>query len=214
MSDQPYAASQPVTLIDSSAVTGRGGRERNEDSFAREELSGRALWVVADGLGGHEAGGVASRVAVDAITRTFQGSSEAVGQDLLLGCMTAAEEAIAAEQALSPTLRSMRTTAVLAVTDYSVVQWAHLGDSRLYLFRERGIIAQTQDHSVPQALAGRARSAQTRFGIMKIAVVCYACLERVTFDRPSLQLFPSRKTTHCSSVLMGSGARARAGDGG
>ena len=62
-------------------------------------------------------------------------------------------------------MAQMRTTAVIAISDFRSIIWGHIGDSRLYYFRTGRIDSQTRDHSVPQALcnAGEIKPADIRF---------------------------------------------------
>jgi protein phosphatase len=136
-------------------------RTSNEDSYCTRPDLG--LFVVADGMGGHVAGEVASRIVVDAI-EAFVG--ETVSADLqstwphafdlglgvdgnrLKGAFHLANQKLAREVAGSQDLRGMATTAsalLLAPDDSAVL--AHVGDSRIYLLRGGSIERMTQDHS-------------------------------------------------------------------
>lgn len=131
------------------------GRRRasNEDSYcARPDIG---LFVVADGMGGHVAGEVASRLAVDAIEATIV-SGEccdtstrqlSLAEQRLQAAFQHASRSIVSETSQHPRLRGMATTAsALLVSDDG---WAigHVGDSRVYLWRD-GVLQQlTRDHS-------------------------------------------------------------------
>ncbi len=131
------------------------GRRRasNEDSFcARPDIG---LFVVADGMGGHVAGEVASRLAVDAIEATIisgeccqDGPRQlSLAEQRLQAAFQQASRSIVSETSQHPRLRGMATTAsALLVTEDG---WAigHVGDSRVYLWRN-GVLQQlTRDHS-------------------------------------------------------------------
>jgi protein phosphatase len=136
-------------------------RASNEDSYCTRPDLG--LFVVADGMGGHVAGEVASRIVVDAI-EAFIGQT--VSADLqttwphafdlslgiegnrLKGAFHLANQRLAREVAGSLDLRGMATTAsavLLSEGDKAVV--AHVGDSRIYLWRQGALQRITQDHS-------------------------------------------------------------------
>jgi PPM family protein phosphatase len=136
-------------------------RTSNEDSYCTREDLG--LFVVADGMGGHVAGEVASRIVVDAI-ESFVGDTVAsdpqstwphpfdlgIGVDgnRLKGAFHLANERLAHEVAGSQDLRGMATTAsVLLLTSDTTAVLAHVGDSRIYLLRDGKIDRMTQDHS-------------------------------------------------------------------
>ncbi|MFZ4625322.1 MAG: PP2C family protein-serine/threonine phosphatase [Rhodoferax sp.] len=129
-----------------------GGRKVNEDAANNLLLSeAQGCWVVADGLGGHGGGDVASSVAVNSIINAYQAkpefSGEQLGQMLVL-----AHQAILQSQQNNDRLSAMRSTVVLLVVHDARAWWAHVGDSRLYHFANGRIVWQTKDHSVPQVM--------------------------------------------------------------
>ncbi|MEI6414244.1 MAG: protein phosphatase 2C domain-containing protein [Pseudomonadota bacterium] len=137
-----------------------GGRPINEDACGYRN----GCWVVADGLGGHGGGEVASRLAVDSLLQQadLPLPMDAAG---LIQALAAAEQAIHHQQKTDSRLSQMRTTLVLLCSDGHNALWAHIGDSRLYHLRDGRIHFQTRDHSVPQAIAdaGEIAPAEIRF---------------------------------------------------
>lgn len=134
-------------------LTHKGGRTINQDACAFKVLPNeQACWVVADGLGGHGGGEVASALAVDNIMATFEQLQSATA-DALEPLLQSAQQAILHEQDQSMALKRMRTTLVLLLASNNQAQWLHVGDSRLYCFRMGKLIEQTKDHSVVQSLA-------------------------------------------------------------
>ncbi|MBN8588036.1 MAG: serine/threonine-protein phosphatase [Rhodothermia bacterium] len=135
-----------------ASITNAGGRKVNQDfaQFATVPPDG-ICWVVADGLGGHGGGEVAAETAVLKILETFAQTPQPT-QETITMCILAAQEAILKKQETEDHLKRMRTTLVMMVGDRQKVQWAHIGDSRLYCFRAGGLLEFTLDHSVPQAL--------------------------------------------------------------
>lgn len=134
-----------------ASVTSKHGRPSNQDSAGYLILDGLACWVVADGLGGHNGGEVASRLAVEQIIAACEAQPR-FSREALRSYLHAAQNAILAQQAAQPEIAAMRTTVVLMTAHHQAALCAHLGDSRLYHFRQGTIIFQTRDHSVPQAL--------------------------------------------------------------
>jgi serine/threonine protein phosphatase PrpC len=128
----------------------QGGRKNNQDrvaySYSREAL----LMVVADGMGGHMHGEIAARIAVQTLTDEFQKLAKPRLKDpraFLAETVTRAHYAIndyAVEQDL---LEIPHTTLVAAVVQDGTAYWAHVGDSRLYLFSDGTLIARTEDHT-------------------------------------------------------------------
>jgi PPM family protein phosphatase len=130
-------------------------REVNEDRILIIDEAGRgaALYAVADGLGGHAGGEIASALAVDTLRRDVPALLDRQGtaEDVLLEVLQRANTAIRA-RATSAGLTGMATTctAVLIRGDTGVV--AHIGDSRAYLMRGNEIRQLTTDHSLAEEL--------------------------------------------------------------
>jgi serine/threonine protein phosphatase PrpC len=140
-----------------------GGREVNQDYCDSTCAETGGVWVVADGLGGHRGGEVASETAVTTVLNLWSqisGNSPAI----LLDLIEAAQVAILEQQQATPQLLSMRTTLVMLTAHGDDVLWGHVGDSRLYHFRDCAVFFQTRDHSVPQTLldAGEITKEQIR----------------------------------------------------
>ncbi|MDQ3956615.1 MAG: Stp1/IreP family PP2C-type Ser/Thr phosphatase [Actinomycetota bacterium] len=118
-------------------------REGNEDSY----LVNDPLFAVADGMGGHLAGDVASSTAVEVIEIK---SSEVSADDpeTLARVLRSANQAIWEKAAADPSLRGMGTTCTLVLLDGARVHIAHVGDSRLYLMRNGELRQLTEDHTL------------------------------------------------------------------
>lgn len=137
-------------------------RSNNQDSG----FAGSNLFVVADGMGGHAGGDVASSLAVgrlEALDQPFTSTSEAelALRDAIAD--TAAE--LIDTVAMRPELAGMGTTvsALLMVDDYAVI--AHIGDSRVYLYRDGALTQITTDHTFVQRLvdSGRITPEEARY---------------------------------------------------
>jgi serine/threonine protein phosphatase PrpC len=150
--------------FETALLSSAGGREDNEDccDFRRDGQSG--LWVLADGLGGHRGGEIASQLAVASALESFNADSR-VSAELLTAHMDRAHASLLERQRAEPDLAGMRTTVVMLLASDDAAFWAHSGDSRLYWFRGGKLAVQTRDHSVPQRLAdaGEIRTDQIRF---------------------------------------------------
>ena len=135
-------------------------RPTNEDSYVTRPDLG--LYMVADGMGGHVAGEVASRIVVQAIEAFIADSVDADAQSTwpvpfdpqlsvegnrLKGAFHLANERLAQEVAGSQDLRSMATTASAMLMNSEQVVLAHVGDSRIYRWRDGDMQRQTIDHS-------------------------------------------------------------------
>ena len=125
--------------------TNQGGRKHNEDSVRCFVGERRGVFVLADGLGGHNCGEVASALAADVI---FEGCAAGIPDtDSLSGLFQEANARILRQQE-NPGQEGMKTTAVaLSIAEDQAV-WAHVGDSRLYHFSGDALVHATRDHSV------------------------------------------------------------------
>jgi protein phosphatase len=118
-------------------------REANEDALLIEA----PLFAVADGMGGHLAGDVASRTAVEIITtRAEQDSPGDTGS--LARLVREANHEIWKKAQSDASLHGMGTTCTLAMLDESILHIAHVGDSRAYLFRDGDLSQLTEDHTL------------------------------------------------------------------
>jgi serine/threonine protein phosphatase PrpC len=129
-------------------------RENNEDSYSYWEPASDAefaqkgrLAVVADGMGGHEGGQEASRIAVDAIQDTYANTPATDPQALLTAGFREAHQRIQTYAAAHAQLRGMGTTATAIVILANRLYYAHVGDSRLYRVNKEEVSRLTHDHS-------------------------------------------------------------------
>lgn len=127
-------------------------RSRNEDSVAVDAAAG--LLVVADGMGGHNAGDVASRMAIEGVLAAMQGSA-GEHDDRLVAAVRQANDAIYAAAGEDYQRSGMGTTVVAVWLRPTRLVVAHVGDSRLYRLRDGAIEALTRDHSQVQDLVDR-----------------------------------------------------------
>jgi serine/threonine protein phosphatase PrpC len=129
-------------------------RENNEDSYLywepasddEFERKGR-LAIVADGMGGYEGGLEASRLAVETVRDAYDRAFSDTPQAALLRAFSAAHERIQNYAEQHPEFYGMGTTCTAFVLRGRQVDFAHIGDSRLYLVRRSGISQLTRDHS-------------------------------------------------------------------
>jgi serine/threonine protein phosphatase PrpC len=131
-------------------VSRRGGREKNEDRMGYCYTRDSGLFALADGMGGHPEGEVASQLALQTLAAMFQREARPSLKDpirFLHDAVVAGHHQLlryATERALMDT---PRTTVVACVLQGNGAYWAHCGDSRLYLVRGDKLIARTRDHS-------------------------------------------------------------------
>lgn len=135
-------------------VTDRGQvRSRNEDALGYQLLTddgSRAFLAVADGMGGHAGGDVASDIAIKACRRSVE-ACLALGDSPLTAirqAVEAANEAILQAQIEAPDTQGMGTTLTAALVWGDRIYIGHCGDSRAYLIRTGESVQLTSDHSV------------------------------------------------------------------
>jgi serine/threonine protein phosphatase PrpC len=119
-------------------------RERNEDSLLIDPLA--SLFIIADGMGGHAAGDVASQTAVEAFAASFNETRN------VLVAMQAANRAVLERGMSDPAKTGMGTTMTAFTIFNDNLFGAHVGDSRLYLWRRGQLTQITRDHTVAQEM--------------------------------------------------------------
>jgi protein phosphatase len=130
-------------------------RTANEDRFALAPDLG--LFLVADGMGGHIGGQLASSLAADGTVEALRGvaDSSASPTDKLRFCVAAANHEIFMTAQAKPELTGMGTTLVALLAGEGRIGLAHVGDSRAYLVRGSRIRQLTRDHSLVADLVRR-----------------------------------------------------------
>jgi protein phosphatase len=144
----------PAFEIDASVQTDKGCvREINEDSGRMVRPADPALLatkgtlvVVADGMGGHSAGEVASQMAADIVTRLYYEARAKPG-DALRQAVEEANRQIHAAAAADESKHGMGTTCTALALCQSTAYAAHVGDSRLYMLRDKQLYQLSEDHS-------------------------------------------------------------------
>ena len=212
----------------SSGMTDRGRRRlKNEDSIGVFDDLG--LYVVADGMGGHAAGEVASRTAIEAVragvkaVQAVSGSGKDAGRRLLEAVDFANKEVLK-KASSDPLLKGMGTTIAAVLLDRLTgiegeggeeagargrptgLALAHVGDSRIYLFRNGELSRLTRDHSLVEDLVaeGRITPGQARVHPFRNVVTrALGTKEDVQADISRLVPEPGDMLLLCSDGLTG-----------
>jgi len=123
-------------------------REENQDAVGSWPFEGGLLFAVADGMGGHNAGQVASQLALEVLIREIESASKGGSlQNRLRHAAQAANLEIYHKGMTVPELKGMGTTLTASVMVGSSLVTAHIGDSRLYLLRKGEFTQLTKDHT-------------------------------------------------------------------
>lgn len=190
----------------SSAALSHTGKVRsnNQDSG----YSGSNLFVVADGMGGHAGGDVASSLAIaelEPLDHPYPSTSDA--ERTLRQAISETAETLIDTVKVRPELAGMGTTvsAIVMVDDYAVI--AHIGDSRIYLYRDDTLTQITTDHTFVQRLvdSGRITPEEARYHprrsvLMRVLGDMDADPEVDTFIMPTQ---PGDRWLLCSDGLSG-----------
>jgi PPM family protein phosphatase len=133
----------------------KGSRKVNQDRVAYTYGRDTLLLVVADGMGGHAGGEIAAQIAVRLFIERFQQEAKPVLKNplkFLQDTLLRAHAALGSYANQFSMLETPRTTCVAVIVQAGHAYWAHVGDSRFYLFRQGGLIGTTKDHSKVQYL--------------------------------------------------------------
>ena len=168
--------SAEFTTVSYAGGTDKGKvREQNEDSiltcnFAHSDVT---LLIVADGVGGHEGGEVASKLAVDSVKSFVEkavlqsnsggGYAENWLELTLQHALADANQVLLNQQIEQPQYSEMATTIVVMLIKQQQVALSHLGDSRCYLSSNEMFVQLTEDHTVLQKLLNEGRIDQQQF---------------------------------------------------
>ncbi|HEX6707681.1 MAG TPA: PP2C family serine/threonine-protein phosphatase [Albitalea sp.] len=131
-------------------VSRKGGREKNEDRMGYCYTRDSGLFALADGMGGHPEGEVASQLALQTLAAMFQRDSKPTLSDplrFLHEAIIAGHHQLLRYATQKSLIDTPRTTVVACVLQGNAAYWAHCGDSRLYMVRGDKLIARTRDHS-------------------------------------------------------------------
>ncbi|MCG3188813.1 MAG: hypothetical protein LKCHEGNO_01003 [Burkholderiaceae bacterium] len=190
-------------------VSRKGGREKNEDRMGYCYTRDAGLFALADGMGGHPEGEVASQIALQTLAALFQRDAKPTLAEplrFLHEAIIAGHHQLlryATEKALIDT---PRTTVVACLMQGNAAYWAHCGDSRLYFVRGDKLIARTRDHSYSelQETLSQVVPVGERFN-RNVLFTCLGSPGKPVVDTAGpLLLQPHDRVLLCSDGLWGS----------
>jgi serine/threonine protein phosphatase PrpC len=192
-------------------------RQHNEDSYL---VAGEAkLFLVADGMGGHAAGEIASRIAVDSISEFILHTKEDDGTwphaydehyrrstNRLMAAVRLANTRVLEAMRKDARLRGMGTTVVACLADDDTMSFAHVGDSRAYLIRNGQLSRITHDHSwvFEQVQAGMLTEAEAeKHPLRNVITRALGGALSVSPDASEIEVRPGDVYLLCSDGLTG-----------
>jgi serine/threonine protein phosphatase PrpC len=130
---------------------GRG--KENQDSFLIFNKEGLTVLAVADGMGGHSAGDIASKICVEVVEEYFDNNPCIVlNEDVISKCYERVVSRLASYASENPEKENLGSTLTLAIISGEQLFIAHVGDTRLYLLRGNGLKSLTKDQTEVQHL--------------------------------------------------------------
>jgi protein phosphatase len=146
--------------VDLANLTDTGNvRPENEDYYcylepaADEDFDRKGrLIAIADGMGGHAGGKIASTLALDSLRAVFENGSAADPSEVLVSGFASAQQSILGHAESHPELDGMGTTCTAAILHRGNLFYGHIGDSRLYLLHGGAFGPITEDHSLVNQL--------------------------------------------------------------
>ena len=198
-------------------VSRKGGRPKNEDRMGYCYTRSAGLFALADGMGGHPEGEVASQLALQTLAATFQRDAKPTLKDplrFLQDAVLAGHHQLLRYATDRGLLDTPRTTIVACILQGNAAYWAHCGDSRLYLIRGDKLVARTRDHSYTELHGALGPAAQAAAGGHAFnRNVLFTCLgspgKPVVDTAGPLLLQAGDRVMLCSDGLWGSVADAQ-----
>lgn len=170
-------------------------RKGNEDSYMADE----PLFAVADGMGGHQGGEVASKLALDTLRKATDGVA-------LAQAVQDANKAVFERAGRDPGLAGMGTTLTAFLVEGDTLRLAHVGDSRAYLMRDGELQRITTDHTVVEGLVEKGELTPQEASIhpqRSILTRAIGVDGEVQVDQASIQPHPGDRLLLCSDGLTG-----------
>ena len=181
-------------------------REINQDSFGSAKNDWGELFIVADGMGGHKGGEVASKISVETLCSEFKNAPLNISPSVFLDrAIQNAHEKIVSEAKDNLENKGMGTTIVAVILKDNEAHIAHVGDSRFYLFRKKDIWYKTKDHSLVQNLInqGLLKEGDAESHPEKNKITQALGVGKIEPEITNLQLYKNDYLLLCSDGLSG-----------
>jgi protein phosphatase len=173
-------------------------RDRNEDSFLAEP----PVFAVADGMGGHKGGDVASSLAI----RVLEGDSLPADGAQLVERVREANHAVFERSSTDANVEGMGTTMTATIAGGGSLRLAHVGDSRAYLLRDGTLRRLTEDHTLVQRMVSEGRLTEEEASVHPQRSVITRVLgieDRVQVDEGAVEVRDGDRILLCTDGLTG-----------
>lgn len=180
-----------------------GPRDENQDRLAYSYSKDAMLLVVADGMGGHANGEVAAEMAVKMITDAFQKMATPSllnPAKFLIDNIGHIHDSLDQYTQINDLLESPRTTIVVAIVQFGKLYCAHVGDSRLYHFRDNHLLFRTEDHSQVQSMFNKGMITKEEMVTHPYRNKVYSCLGGE--EPPEIELADRQDLKEGDSILL------------
>jgi len=162
-----YLVSNPMKgrfMITFDCYSCSGERDTNEDRFGYQITDSFASFMIADGLGGHIGGSIAAELAVDTAKFIIKNENLPSPEQYMQTIFERIQNCLIQRQKEVGIPSAYKTTMVILLIYEGRAIWAHIGDSRLYMFSKNTLIFKTTDHSVSQMMVscGEIKPSQLR----------------------------------------------------
>ena len=181
----------------------QGPRPYNQDRLAYSYSKDALMMVIADGMGGHRHGEVAAQLAVKMLTDAFQKTAKpelSSPSRFLNEQILEIHEAIDDIRKNNSLAEAPRTTIAAAIVQRDFIHIAHVGDSRLYHYRNRELLYRTEDHSVVQMMLRKGQITKKDLGTHPDRHKIYNCLGGTT--RPQVHISQKRQLKDGDRILL------------
>jgi PPM family protein phosphatase len=180
-------------------------RKINQDSFGSIKSDQGDLYIVADGMGGHKGGETASKITVETLCDAFKNSNVESPQKFLNDTLLLADANVRKKAENDTSLKGMGSTAVAIIIKGTTAYYAHVGDSRMYLFRNKKGNQLTIDHSYVQQLVekGIIKAEEAENHPEKNKILQAIGVGNVSPDSSQLELYKHDVLLLCSDGLSG-----------
>lgn len=200
------AAQEMYAIVHSLSETGPV-RKHNEDHILTHFFNNKrskSLCIVADGMGGHEAGEVASEIACNSIFQYVKNATEEISAATVGQALQQAHQHILKDGTVHPERKGMGTTATVAFINNHILFFTHIGDSRLYHYSKGDLTQLSKDHTLVNDMYERGeitKEEQTRHAMRNVLTQALGTTQVIRPQQASIHISIQDKLLLCTDGL-------------